>query len=191
MVTSVKEPSKYDHVHRVLGHPGDKGMSWHREFTVGANYTDLDASTPRPICAACVQGAMRQASTDHLRIHRPPSPCFGSQFSIDAYTHTHRSQAGSRYVHILTDLSTRRCYPCFVKDRGAAELKRSLSILFQSHPEWKSSLPGIDRFIRADAELSYRSIEFLQFLHDFGYRLEPTPPRDKHANGIATVESSG
>ena len=169
----------------MLGHPGDKGMSWHREFTVGANYTDLDASTPRPICAACVQGAMRQASTDHLRIHRPPSPCFGSQFSIDAYTHTHRSQAGSRYVHILTDLSTRRCYPCFVKDRGAAELKRSLSILFQSHPEWKSSLPGIDRFIRADAELSYRSNEFLQFLHDFGYRLEPTPPRDKHANGIA------
>ena len=160
-------------------------MAWHRENTIGAYYSKSDASKPRPICSACVQGSMRQASTDHLRIHRPPSPCFGSQFSIDAYTHTHRSQTGYKYVHILTDLSTRRCYPCFVKDRGAAELTRSLSTLFQSHPEWKPSLPDIDRFIRADAELSYRSNEFLQWLHKFGYRLEPTPPRDKHANGIA------
>ena len=128
---------------------------------------------------------MRQTSTDHLRIHRLPSPCYGSQFSLDAYTHTHRSQAGYKYCDIITDLSTRRSYPCFTKDRGAAELVKSFSTLFQSHPEWKPSLPGVDRFIRADAEKSYRSAEFLQCLHNFGYRLEPTPPRDKHANGIA------
>ena len=128
---------------------------------------------------------MRQTSTDHLRIHRPPSPCYGSQFTLDAYTHTHRSQAGYKYCDIITDLSTRRSYPCFTKDRGAAELVKSFSTLFQSHPDWKPSLPGVDRFIRADAEKSYRSAEFLQCLHTFGYRLEPTPPRDKHANGVA------
>ena len=172
-------------MHRVLGHPGEEGMAWHRQHTIGAHYSNLDASTPRPICAACVQGTMRQTSTDHLRIHRLPSPCYGSQFSLDAYTHTHRSQAGYKYCDIITDLSTRRSYPCFTKDRGAAELVKSFSTLFQSHPEWKPSLPGVDRFIRADAEKSYRSAEFLQCLHNFGYRLEPTPPRDKHANGIA------
>ena len=172
-------------MHRVLGHPGEEGMAWHRQHTIGAHYSNLDASTPRPICAACVQGTMRQTSTDHLRIHRPPSPCYGSQFTLDAYTHTHRSQAGYKYCDIITDLSTRRSYPCFTKDRGAAELVKSFSTLFQSHPDWKPSLPGVDRFIRADAEKSYRSAEFLQCLHTFGYRLEPTPPRDKHANGVA------
>ena len=72
-----------------------------------------------------------------------------------------------------------------MKDRGAAELVKSFFSLFQSHPEWKPSLPSVDRSIRADAEKSYRSAEFLQCLHNFGYRLEPTPSRDKHANGIA------
>ena len=185
MVISVKESSIYDHVHRVLGHPGEEGMAWHRQHTIGANYTSSDAATLRPICAACVHGTMRQTSTDHLRIHRPPSPCYGSQFTLDAYTHTHRSQTGFKYCDILTDIATRRSYPCFTKDRGADELCKQISALFHSHPEWKPSIQGIDRFIRADAEKSYRSAEFLKCIHGFDYRLEPTPPRDKHANGIA------
>ena len=160
-------------------------MAWHWQHTIGANYSNLDASTQRPICAACVQGTMRQTSTNHLRIHHPPSPCYGRQVTLDAYTHTHRSQAGFKYCDIVRDLSTRRSYPCFTKDRGAAELCKSFSSLFQSHPERKTSLPGIDRFVRADAERSYRSAEFLQCLYNFGYRLEPIPPRDKHANGVA------
>ena len=118
LVTSVKELSIYDHVHRVLGHPGEEGMAWHLQHTIGAHYSKLNASTPRPICAACVQGTMQQTSTDHLRIHRLPSPCYGSQFTLDAYTHTHWSytQAGYKYCEIITDLSTRRSYPCFTKD---------------------------------------------------------------------------
>ena len=185
MVISVKESSIYDHVHRVLGHPGEEGMAWHRQHTIGANYTSSDAATPRPICAACVHGTMRQTSTDHLRIHRPPLPCYGSQFTLDAYTHTHRSQTGFKYCDILTDIATRRSYPCFTKDRGAEELCKQISALFHSHPEWMPSIQGIDRFIRADAEKSYRSAEFLKCIHSFDYRLEPTPPRDKHANGVA------
>ena len=169
----------------MLGHPGEEGMAWHRQHTIGANYSTKDASTPRPICTACVQGTMRQTSTDHLRIHRQLSPSYGSQFALDAYTNTHRSLSGFKTVDILTDLYTKRSYPCFTKDRGAVELTRSVTLVLQSHPEWKPSDPTIDRFIRAGAEKSYRSAEFLQCLHKFGYRLEPTPPRDKHANGVA------
>ena len=35
---------------------------------------------------------------------------------------------------------------------------------------------------------NYRSAEFFTCLTQFGYRIEPTAPRDKHANG--TAESS-
>ena len=112
LVTSVKELSIYDHVHRVLGHPGEEGMAWHRQHTIGAHYSNLDASTPRPICAACVQGTMRQTSTDYLRIHRLPSPCYGSQFSLHAYTYiwTYIHKYGCTYVranvHIRLSLYT-------------------------------------------------------------------------------------
>lgn len=137
-------------MHRALGHLGEEGMAWHRQHTIGANYSILDASTPRPICAACVQGTMRQTFTDHLLC--PASPCYDSQFSLDAYPHTHRSQAGYKHCDIYTDLLSRRSYTCFTEDRGAAELVKSFTTLFQSHSQWKPYLPGVDRFIRADAE---------------------------------------
>jgi hypothetical protein len=87
LVTSVKDPSIYDHVHRVLGHPGEEGMQWHREHTTGANYTKIDAARP-PLCRACVEGTIRQTATDHRRTHRVPSGVAGSQFTLDAYSHT-------------------------------------------------------------------------------------------------------
>ena len=62
--------------------------------------------------------------------YRPPSPCYGSQFSLDAYTHAHRSRAKSKTVDILTDLSIRRSYPCFTEDWEAVELTRSVTIHF-------------------------------------------------------------
>jgi hypothetical protein len=36
LVASVPDPSIYDHVRRVLGHPGEEGMQWHREHTTSA-----------------------------------------------------------------------------------------------------------------------------------------------------------
>ena len=71
------------------------------------------------------------------------------------------------------------------KDRGAEELCLRASILFDSHPEWRSTGSDIDRFIRVDPENSYRSTLFMQCASKYGYRIEPTPARDKHANGIA------
>ena len=70
------------------------------------------------------------------------------------------------------------------KDRGA-ELCLRASILFDSQPEWRSTGSDIDRFIRVDPENSYRSTLFMQCACKYGYRIEPTPARDKHANGIA------
>lgn len=60
-----------------------------------------------------------------------------------------------------------------------------ISRLFDAHPEWRISPCTDDRFIRADSERNYRSARFIQCIGSFGYRLEPTPPRDKHANGVA------
>ena len=187
MVTSIKDASLFDHLHRVLAHPGKDVMEWHRTHSTGAAYTRNDAKAHRPVCQACVQGTMRQASTDHLRVHRQPALIPGSQFAMDAYTH--EKNAGKfRYCHFLTDLTTRRVYPVFTRERGAEELGVQVTILFESHPEWKNtttSADPIDRFIRLDAEKSYRSVEFTKVIGSFGYRTEPTPPRDKHANGVA------
>ena len=188
LVANVKDTSLYDHVHRVLAHPGIEGMEWHRTHSTGAAYTRNDAKTIRPVCQACVQGAMRQASTDHLRVHREPVLIPGSQFALDAYTHTEKGCGKFKYCDLFTDLTTRRVYPVFTRDRGAQELCDQVSILFESHPEWRRSTDAsdpIDRFIRVDAEKSYRSVEFMRCIGSFGYRIEPTPPRDKHANGVA------
>jgi hypothetical protein len=162
--------------------------AWHRQFTPGAAYTNKDAATPRPLCRACVEGSMRQASTDHLRIHRAPAHTFGTQFALDAYSHSHKSLRGYKYADIFTDLTTGRMYPVFTKDRSAPELSLRVSDFFKVHPEWQARDHLTDRFVRADPERNYRSAEFLSCLTQFGYRIEPTAPRDKHANG--TAESS-
>jgi hypothetical protein len=57
--------------------------------------------------------------------------------------------------------------------------------LFNSHPEWSSLGSTTSRFIRLDPEANYRSTDFLAWAHSYGYKLEHTPPRDKHAGGIA------
>ena len=160
-------------------------MSWHRQHTIGAAFTHKDASQVRPLCRACVEGTMRQASTDHRRVHRPLCPIPGSQFTLDAYSHGFKSQSGYLYADLLTDLTTRRVYPIFTKDRSAVELCKQASKLFDSHPEWRDTGSAIDRFVRTDPENNYSSDLFVALLTHYGYRREHTAPRDKHANGVA------
>jgi hypothetical protein len=128
---------------------------------------------------------MRQTSTDHRREHRIPSGVVGSQLTLDAYSHGSSSYRGYRYGDLFTDINTGEVFPIMTKDRGAEELCLRASILFDSHPEWRSTGSDIDRFIRVDPENSYRSTLFMQCASKYGYRIEPTPARDKHANGIA------
>ena len=185
-LANFKPASLYDHVHMVTGHPGVKGMMWHQKNSLNAKFTTPDASRQRGTCKGCVYGSLAQSNTDHTRVHRdlPQKP--GQCFSLDAYTNTFLSSRGHKYCDIYTDLATRRCYPVYTKGRTAQELCEKSLILFNQHPEWKY-LHDTDtrRFIRLDAESSYRSLEFLAFVASVGYSLERTPVRDKHAGGIA------
>jgi hypothetical protein len=199
---NVAPTSLYDQVHHALGHPGLQGMAWHKKHTIGADYTDEDAAQVRSLCKGCIEGGMRQMPTDHRRGHRPRPTEPGQQFSCDAFQCKTPSARGFHYCDLFTDLCTRIVYPVFTKTRSAEELCRVISLLFDAHPTWKpnrdrnsrsfvidddapASPPECDRFIRLDAEASYRSAEFQAMAHHYGYRIERTPPRDKHAGGIA------
>jgi hypothetical protein len=168
LVTSVKDPSIYGHVHRVLGHPEEEGMQLHREHTTGANYTKIDAARPRPLCRACVVGTMRKTATDYRRTHRVPSEVACSQFTLDASSHGSASYRGFRYGDIFTDINTGASYAIMTKDRNAEELCLRSGALFDSHSEWMSTGSDIDRFIRVDPELSYQSIQFMQHTSKYG-----------------------
>ena len=97
--------------------------------STGAAYTHNDAKAHRPVCQACVQGTMRQASTDHFRVHRAPAPIPGSQFALDAYTHAERGAGRFKYCDLFTDLTKRCLYPVFTRDQGAQELCDQVSLL--------------------------------------------------------------
>lgn len=186
MLTSFKPSSKYDQVHLTLGHPGKKGMEWHRRNTINAKYTDEDAVSPRPVCPGCAFGGMRQTSTDHLRIHRQNPSRPGQIFSMDAYTHKHPSFRGSLYADVFRDLATQQIYVIYTKTRSADELILELGKELDKYPEWAVNIENTQRrFFRVDAEASYRSNSFRAFLASKYYNIEMTPSRDKHAGGIA------
>ena len=185
LVTSYSVPSLYDHVHLVTGHPSPSVMAWHQENSTNAAFTPKDAAAPRPVCPSCAYGAMSETRTDHHRVHRTPTTIPGQQFALDAYDHTHKSHRRFIYCDMLTDLASGRIYPVFTKDRSAKELISQLSLFFAQYPAWQYRHGDTDRFIRLDSESNYRSDAFLEYTSTIGYRLERTPPRDKHANGIA------
>ena len=199
LYANARPTSTYEHVHSSLGHPGKAGMEWHRKNTPGAAYTDEDANKPRGLCAGCVLGGMRQASTDHRRVSRPPPTRPGQQFVLDAFTCTSVSRTGFKYCDIFTDLFTKIRHPVFMKTRSSPEICDKTDIFFSLHPDWKTGTtdrymlanadndaePPDSRFIRADAEASYMSTDFLHCAAKHRYTLERTPPRDKHANGVA------
>ena len=181
-----KPVSLYDHIHQATGHPGEKGMKWHRENSLNAKYTDKDELKDRGICQGCVFGALSPTNTDQYRTHREIPLIPGQCFSLDAYTHTSVSTRGKKYCDLYTDLATRRIYPVFTKDRSAQELCQQSRLLFLQHPDWTTNASREQvRFIRLDSESNYKSDEFLAFTSSLGYNLERTPVRDKHANGVA------
>jgi Reverse transcriptase (RNA-dependent DNA polymerase) len=186
LMASTKSPSKYDQVHLVLGHPGKKGMEWHRKNTLNAHYTQEDAELIRPVCEGCVYGGMRQTSTDHLKEHRQNPTRPGQIFVMDAYTSQHKSFRGMFYADIFRDIATHMIYVIYTKNRSAPELVEQMTKELDKHPEWAVNLDITQRrFFRVDAESNYRSQEFASFLADRFYKLEKTPSRDKHAGGIA------
>jgi hypothetical protein len=98
-------------------------------------------------------------STHHRREHRIPSGVIGSQLTLDAYSHGSSSYRGYRYGDLFTDISTGEVFPIMTKDRGAEELCLRASILFDSHPEWRSTGSDMDRFIRVDKNSRHHQCE--------------------------------
>ena len=181
-----KPQSLYDHLHMVTGHPGIKVMKWHRENSLNAKYTDADASKHRNQCQGCIFGELGPTNTDQYREHREIPLIPGQCFTLDAYTHHCYSNRGRKYCNLFTDLATRRIYPVFTKSREAHELCQQVQLLFHQKPDWKTNSSREQvRFIRLDSEANYQSQEFLALTSSFGYNLERTPVRDKHANGVA------
>ena len=172
-------------MHQVTGHPGKHGMKWHQQNSTNAGYTDQDAETSRPPCPACIYGGMHQTPTDHRKAHRPRITTPGHQFALDAFSSTIKSSRGHKYCDLFTDLATGQVYPVFTKDRSAPELVFKTTTLFNMHPSWQIHEPNLLRFVRLDPESNYNSQQFLDCLSEFNYEVERSPPRDKHANGIA------
>ena len=81
----------------ITGHPGEKGMKWHKENSVNAEYNDQDENKERGICKGCVYGSLNQTPTDHLRVHRGIPLIPGQCFCLDAHTHSIKSSRGHLY----------------------------------------------------------------------------------------------
>jgi hypothetical protein len=103
---------------------------------------------------------------------------------MDAFQAPTKSLAGNKYCDLIADLTNHWIHPVFTRNRTAEELVRAVSGFFNKHPELLRA-GSLDRFIRCDPEPSYRSTEFVACLSSYGYAVEGTPPRDKHAGGIA------
>ena len=78
----------------------------------------------------------------------------------------------------------------FTKSRGAEEIVNIFIRLWNLNPNWKvfdhCQTDHLNpRFVKMDSETSYKSAEIRTFFSDIGYKIEHTPPRDKHAGGLA------
>ena len=86
----------------------------------------------------------------------------------------------------MTDIATGQILPLFTKDRSSEDICHQLTIFLVAQPWWKDPATSCD----VDSEKCYRSEEFTGCTSTFGYRIERTPARDKHANGtVQTIET--
>ena len=188
-LSSVREKDTLSHLHRCLGHMSLPYLKWHREHSKNAWFSDSEASKVRPICKSCAYGESRQTGTDHHRVHRPLPTIPGQCFVIDAFACTHVSRRGYRYCDLMRDGASQWIYCNFTPSRLARDVVSALSRTWDLNPSWSVQPPTPDplnpRFVRMDSETAYKSQEVLSFLASKGYTLEFTPPRDKHAGGIA------
>ena len=78
----------------------------------------------------------------------------------------------------------------FTKSRGKEEIVNGFTKMMDLNPTWKvfdhCHKDHLNpRFFRMDSETSYKSAEIRTFFSDIGYKIEHTPPRDKHDGGLA------
>jgi hypothetical protein len=129
--------------------------------------------------AACIRLALTGIASS------VPTTIIGQQWSVDAYSYNRSTYRRKLYRDLFTDNGNGRTHCVFTKDRSSKELISQTSILFALHLAWQQRHENVDRFFRLDPENNYHSEAFKLAASAFGYRIEATAPRDKHANGIA------
>ena len=132
---TIRPKSLYEDVHASTGHPGYTGMQWHQKNTIGANYTDKDATSmsvllPGVFAKVCALGSAHQYPTDqhYVMSDTPHDP--GQQFVVDAFTHHSVGHSGYVYAHLFINLTSRQVYPVFTKSKLVTELTTNMSELF-------------------------------------------------------------
>ena len=187
---NVRDEDNYAHIHRVCGHMSEQSILWHHSHSKNAQFSDTDVAKFRPIRKAYAYGELRQTVTDQHRVHRPMPTTPGQCFSIDAFTCKHVSIRGYKYCDLMRDNASQMIYCNFTKNRTADEVVRSLTDTWKLNPGWNIcdlTKPDVvnSRYIRLGPEKSYQFDTVLSFVCAMGYKIERTPPRDKHAGGIA------
>ena len=109
---------------------------------------------------------------------------------MDAFACGHTSHRGFKYCDVMRDGASQMIFCNFTKSRGAEEIVNAFTKLWNLNPNWKvfdhRQTDHLNpRFVRMDSETSYKSAEIRTFFSDIGYKIEHTPPRDKHAGSIA------
>lgn len=182
---SSRSVSLYDSVHHRAGHPSAFNMDWLKQTSPNAHFTRVDAAAARPPCRGCALGSSRQASTNHHHVHRDRPTTPGQQLHIDGYQNSVRSVRHYKHCDVVRDAYTRMIYCCFTKNRSAEEFTISFTKLLTLHPTWRIIEPGTTRYIRLDPESNYSSDQVVTAFASYGYQVERTPVRDKHAGGTA------
>ena len=90
----------------------------------------------------------------------------------------------------MRDNASQMIYCNFTKSRAAEDMIKSFTLLWNLNSTWRvfdnaRPDPLNPRYIRMDPETGYRLNTMLRFMADHGYQIKLTPPRDKHARGIA------
>ena len=182
-LASVRDTDNHAHMHRIFNHISPHQLLRHRDNSINAGFTNEEAKRVRPICRVCAHGSTKQTGTDHLRVHRPLSTRAGQGFVMDAFTCFHTSQRGHKYCDLMRDVASQMIYCNFTKSRSAKDIITALTknwVHYDRTPDFLNP-----RFIRLDPESAYSSQQVLEFFGTRGYHIEHTPPRDKHAGGIA------
>ena len=81
---------------------------------------------------------------------------------VDAFASGHASHRGFKYCDVMRDGASQMIYCNFTKSRGAEDIVKAFTKLWDLNPNWKvfdhrQSDHLILRFVRMDSETSYKS----------------------------------
>ena len=125
---NVRNSDNFAHIHRVCGHMSNSAILRHYSHSKNVNFSDADAAK---------YGEQRQIGTDFHQVHKPLPTVPGQNFSIDAFSCTHRSIRGFKYYDLMRDNASQMIYCNFTKSRAAEDMVKSFTLLWNLNPAWR------------------------------------------------------